>query len=265
MEDLHLFLEDPTQGLWAPTPLDHDAHEPEVTLGGGDIVARGVILDPPHESLHVEVRDHSHDGPPRTVSIGGARPELAPQGIRSGEDALGEALVDDGHRVGVGTVLSREIPPGEDLHAEGPKQSGGHPTVTDSGVIPVLSVCRPLDAYRGPRGREARENSKDMLAGVYHFLGEVEVVFGLWVIPLIITIALFHDWGTVVNYVNHGVNLTEAAFVVVIMIYLPCLAASVVFTKEAGGIKYFFYLFALTTVVAYVLAFLAYRMTLLII
>jgi len=55
------------------------------------------------------------------------------------------------------------------------------------------------------------------------------------------------------------------AFVVVIMIYLPCLAASVVFTKEAGGIKYFFYLFALTTVVAYVLAFIAYRLTLFIV
>ena len=58
---------------------------------------------------------------------------------------------------------------------------------------------------------------------------------------------------------------SAVAFIVVIMIYLPCLAASVVFTKEAGGIKYFFYLFALTTVVAYVLAFIAYRITLLIV
>jgi ferrous iron transport protein B len=58
---------------------------------------------------------------------------------------------------------------------------------------------------------------------------------------------------------------SAVAFIVVIMIYLPCLAASVVFTKEAGGIKYFFYLFALTTIVAYVLAFIAYRLTLLIV
>lgn len=58
---------------------------------------------------------------------------------------------------------------------------------------------------------------------------------------------------------------SAVAFIVVIMIYLPCLAASVVFTKEAGGIKYFFYLFALTTVVAYVLAFIAYRLTLFIV
>ena len=49
------------------------------------------------------------------------------------------------------------------------------------------------------------------------------------------------------------------AFIVVIMLYLPCLAASVVFTREAGGIKYFIYLFIFTTIVAYALAFVAYN------
>ena len=55
------------------------------------------------------------------------------------------------------------------------------------------------------------------------------------------------------------------AFIIIIMIYLPCLAASVVFTKEAGGIKYFFYLFGMTTSVAYSLAFVGYHVTLLIV
>lgn len=55
---------------------------------------------------------------------------------------------------------------------------------------------------------------------------------------------------------------SAVAFIVVIMTYLPCLAASVVFTREAGGIKYFGYLFAFTTIVAYSLAFLAYRLVL---
>ncbi len=54
------------------------------------------------------------------------------------------------------------------------------------------------------------------------------------------------------------------AFIVFVMIYLPCLAASVVFTREAGGIKYFVYLFIFTTITAYVLSFIAYRVTLLI-
>jgi ferrous iron transport protein B len=52
---------------------------------------------------------------------------------------------------------------------------------------------------------------------------------------------------------------SAVAFVVVIMTYLPCLAASVVFTREAGGIKYFGYLFVFTSIVAYTLAFLAYH------
>jgi ferrous iron transport protein B len=49
------------------------------------------------------------------------------------------------------------------------------------------------------------------------------------------------------------------SFIVVIMIYLPCLAASIVFTREAGGIRYFFYLLAFTSVTAYLLAFIAYN------
>jgi ferrous iron transport protein B len=55
---------------------------------------------------------------------------------------------------------------------------------------------------------------------------------------------------------------SAVAFIVVIMTYLPCLAASVVFTREAGGIKYFGYLFVFTTIVAYSLAFVAYHVTL---
>ncbi|NOQ30767.1 MAG: ferrous iron transport protein B [Helicobacteraceae bacterium] len=55
---------------------------------------------------------------------------------------------------------------------------------------------------------------------------------------------------------------SAVAFIVIIMIYLPCLAASIVFTKEAGHYKYFFYLFIFTTITAYSLAFLAYRITL---
>ena len=69
-----------------------------------------------------------------------------------------------------------------------------------------------------------------------------------------------------VNAISQHIPFPAAvSFIVVIMIYLPCLAASVVFTKEAGGIKYFFYLFMMTTVVAYILAFLAYRLTLLLV
>jgi hypothetical protein len=50
-----------------------------------------------------------------------------------------------------------------------------------------------------------------------HFLGEVEVVFGLWAAVLLVAIILSFNWPTAVNYVNSGVNYTEAIFVFVIM------------------------------------------------
>ena len=53
------------------------------------------------------------------------------------------------------------------------------------------------------------------------------------------------------------------AFIVFVMIYLPCLAASMVFAKEAGGWKYLVYLFFMTTASAWILSFIAYRITLL--
>lgn len=52
---------------------------------------------------------------------------------------------------------------------------------------------------------------------VLHFLGEIEAVFGLWVIALAGAIAYFFGWSTVTSYIGHGVNFTEAMFVVVIM------------------------------------------------
>jgi hypothetical protein len=38
---------------------------------------------------------------------------------------------------------------------------------------------------------EARPGSADIPAGVLHFLGEIEVVFGLWTIPLVVANAFF--------------------------------------------------------------------------
>ena len=54
------------------------------------------------------------------------------------------------------------------------------------------------------------------------------------------------------------------AFIVFVMIYLPCLAASMVFAKEAGGWKYLVYLFFMTSASAWILSFIAYRVTLMI-
>ena len=55
---------------------------------------------------------------------------------------------------------------------------------------------------------------------------------------------------------------TAVSFIVFVMIYLPCFAASMVFAKEAGGYKYLAYLFIFTTAVAWIMSFIAYNITL---
>ncbi len=55
---------------------------------------------------------------------------------------------------------------------------------------------------------------------------------------------------------------SAVAFILFVMTYLPCLAASMVFAKEAGGWRYLGYLFVFTTTTAWVLSFVAYNITL---
>lgn len=54
-------------------------------------------------------------------------------------------------------------------------------------------------------------------AKVFHFLGEVEAVFGIWVVPLIVLMNIFVGPRAADNYINFRVNFTEPVFVVVIM------------------------------------------------
>jgi hypothetical protein len=71
-----------------------------------------------------------------------------------------------------------------------------------------------------------------VLGEALHFLGEVEVVFGLWAIVLLAAVTLRFDWHTATGYFNGTVNYTEPLFVVVIM----ALASTrpVVLFAEAG-------------------------------
>jgi hypothetical protein len=72
-----------------------------------------------------------------------------------------------------------------------------HRKKIEQGTAPLRSVSHP--------------------ARLFHFLGEVEVVFGLWAAVLLFAIVYFFDWPTAVHYISHKVNYTEAIFVVVIM------------------------------------------------
>jgi len=63
-----------------------------------------------------------------------------------------------------------------------------------------------------------------------------------------------------IEKVKDNIPLASAiAFIVFVMIYLPCLAASMVFAREAGGFKYLAYLFVFTTSTAWVLSFIVYN------
>ena len=54
-------------------------------------------------------------------------------------------------------------------------------------------------------------------AELLHFFGEIEVIFGLWAVPLTFAIWMSRGWNTLTDYLDGTVNYSEAVFVVVIM------------------------------------------------
>lgn len=68
---------------------------------------------------------------------------------------------------------------------------------------------------------------------------------------------------SLIQRLHDNISFASAvAFIIIIMIYLPCLAATIVFTREAGHIKYAVYLLIFTSVIAYGLAFIGYHIAL---
>jgi hypothetical protein len=70
------------------------------------------------------------------------------------------------------------------------------------------------DARARADGRTPRPSVR---AEVLHFLGEVEVVFGLWAVVLLAATTMYAGWDAAKHYANDSVNYTEPLFVVVIM------------------------------------------------
>ena len=60
-------------------------------------------------------------------------------------------------------------------------------------------------------GAQQRSAGPSVVAELLHFLGEVEVVFGLWAVVLFVAITAFVGWEPAKHYVNETVNYTEAA------------------------------------------------------
>ncbi|HYE30248.1 MAG TPA: putative Na+/H+ antiporter [Methylomirabilota bacterium] len=110
-------------------------------------------------------------------------------------------------------------------------------------VATLLFVCAVLHTFAAPKimhlahswrhehrkvvtarhelaNRKRRVNAEDEVsfkAEVAHFFGEIEAVFGIWVIPLLVVFALMKGWSAAEHYVSHTVKYTEPLFVVVIM------------------------------------------------
>lgn len=68
------------------------------------------------------------------------------------------------------------------------------------------------------RARAAgRTPGPSVQAELLHFFGEVEVVFGLWALVLLVAMTLYDGWHTATHYFGETVVYTEPMFVVVIM------------------------------------------------
>jgi ferrous iron transport protein B len=67
---------------------------------------------------------------------------------------------------------------------------------------------------------------------------------------------------SLIEKIKNNIPFSSAiSFIVFVMVYIPCLAASMVFAKEAGGWKYLAYLFVFTTGSAWILSFITYNVT----
>jgi hypothetical protein len=82
----------------------------------------------------------------------------------------------------------------------------------------VTRMAHDLQHRADDRARAAgRTPRPSVRAELLHFVGEIEVVFGLWAVVLVTAIVTMHDWDTATHYLNDTVNYTEPLFVVVIM------------------------------------------------
>jgi Putative Na+/H+ antiporter len=85
-------------------------------------------------------------------------------------------------------------------------------------VARFSALAHRVQHRRDDEARAAgRPTTPSVVAELLHFLGEVEVVFGLWAVVLTIAMTAYAGWDTATRYLNNTVNYTEPLFVVVIM------------------------------------------------
>jgi hypothetical protein len=94
-------------------------------------------------------------------------------------------------------------------------------------AVPITRIAHKVQHDHDDRIRSIRTangqstNADDLVcfkATVLHFLGEVEAIFGIWVLVLLAAMFSFYDLATVKSYIM-DVNFTEPLFVVIIMAF----------------------------------------------
>ncbi len=86
-------------------------------------------------------------------------------------------------------------------------------------IVHTFLAARITAAAHRLQHRIAKETGGDghsFRVEMLHFFGEVEAVFGIWAIPLLLAAAVMKGWHSVEGYVAH-VHFTEPMFVVVVM------------------------------------------------
>ena len=81
-------------------------------------------------------------------------------------------------------------------------------------VAASQTLQRRHDARATASGMTPRPS---VAAELLHFFGEIEVIFGLWAVPLALAIASSRGWSAFTHYLDETVRYTEPIFVVVIM------------------------------------------------
>ncbi len=86
------------------------------------------------------------------------------------------------------------------------------------GAARVIALAHRVQERRNAQATaEGRGHRPSTFAEVLHFLGEVEVVFGLWAVVLLVALTLYAGWPQATHYFSDTVNYTEPVFVIVIM------------------------------------------------
>lgn len=69
------------------------------------------------------------------------------------------------------------------------------------------------------KGYHGAKDDVSFGASIFHFLGEVEAVFGIWVLPLTLMMMFKFGADTTINYIDDKVHYEEPIFVVIIMAF----------------------------------------------